>query len=114
MMQGVLRGCGKQVNILVYAMVAFWGVGMTTAAGLAFGLGWGLHGLWTGILLGSGVMFGLTVQAVCGLDWVAEAAATAHGAVEGEGREDPEGEGGDSADPIGEGQRGGWAAGADS
>lgn len=75
--QGVLRGAGKHTGILLYNLCGFWGVGVTSGAALTFGFGWGLQGLWMGILLGICTTAALNFQGVHKLDWAAEAAAAA-------------------------------------
>lgn len=109
-MQGALRGAGKQVNIMLYNLVGFWGVGMTSGAALTFGTRWGLQGLWTGIVLGVFVACVLNVQAVYRLDWEAEAAATAHDAG-GEQRGRQGGSGSEAAGSDGQTGGGGEAEG---
>ena len=46
------RGMGRQGQLGIFNFVGFWGVGVVWGYYLAFHVGWGLRGLWTGILLG--------------------------------------------------------------
>jgi Na+-driven multidrug efflux pump len=50
---GVLRGAGKQLEILIINVLGFWGVGVSLGALLTFVVGWRLKGLWTGMMVGS-------------------------------------------------------------
>lgn len=52
---GALRGLKDTRVPMLIAAVAYWGVGLTTAAGLGLGLGWGAPGLWWGLTLGLAV-----------------------------------------------------------
>ena len=46
------RGMGRQGQLGIFNFVGFWGIGVVCGYYLAFHVGWGLEGLWTGILLG--------------------------------------------------------------
>ena len=46
------RGMGRQGQLGIYNFVGFWGIGVVCGYYLAFHVGWGLEGLWTGILMG--------------------------------------------------------------
>jgi MATE family multidrug resistance protein len=48
---GALRGLNDTRWPLLFAAISFWLVGFTTAYGLAFPLGWGVAGVWTGFSL---------------------------------------------------------------
>ncbi|KAL3156932.1 hypothetical protein ABBQ38_001194 [Trebouxia sp. C0009 RCD-2024] len=70
---GVLRGLGRQASLMWFNIIGFWAVGFTTGYTLAFRVGWGLPGVWYGIL--SGVV---TTAILCGVsmwrvDWEQEA-----------------------------------------
>ena len=43
---------GRQGQLGIYNFIGFWGVGVVCGYYLAFHVGWGLEGLWTGILMG--------------------------------------------------------------
>lgn len=60
---GVLRGAGKNHLPGFCNIVAYYGVGLTTAWYLCFQLDYGLFGLWAGIITGSGVL--LIIQTLC-------------------------------------------------
>ena len=49
---GVLRGVGDTRNPMICNLVAHWGVGLPVGYALAFGVGWGITGLWVGLSLG--------------------------------------------------------------
>lgn len=62
---GMLRGLHDTKVPMVFAAFSYWGVGLLTAVGLAFGLGWEGVGIWTGLALGLAVVAGLML-----LRWV--------------------------------------------
>ena len=49
---GILRGLGRQPQLLWVNLTGFWAVGMVTAVALTFPLGLGELGLWWGVLSG--------------------------------------------------------------
>ena len=49
---GMLRGLHDTKVPMIYAALGYWGVGLAVAVGLAFGLGWGGVGIWTGLATG--------------------------------------------------------------
>ena len=49
---GVLRGAGDTQTPMLCNLVAHWGIGLPTGYALAFGLGWGIVGLWVGLSIG--------------------------------------------------------------
>ncbi len=51
---GALRGLKDTRAPMVVGVVAYWGIGMTAALGLGFGLGRGAVGIWWGLTLGLG------------------------------------------------------------
>ena len=55
---------GRQGQLGIFNFVGFWGVGVVWGYYLAFHVGWGLRGLWTGILLGV-VVTGCVYAAFC-------------------------------------------------
>ena len=48
----VHRGMGRQAQLMLFNLTGFWAVGVTTGYFLTFRFGWGLPGLWYGILAG--------------------------------------------------------------
>jgi MATE family multidrug resistance protein len=80
---GALRGLKDTRAPMVVGAVAYWGIGMTTALGLGFGMGLGATGVWWGLTLGlAAAAVGLTAW----FRWRIRRLARA--AVEGE-REEP-------------------------
>lgn len=53
---GMLRGLHDTRVPMAFALFGYWGVGMGTAVGLAFGLGWQGVGIWTGLAAGLAVV----------------------------------------------------------
>ncbi len=49
---GALRGLKDTRVPMLIAALAYWGLGLTTAAALGLGAGWGARGLWWGLTLG--------------------------------------------------------------
>ena len=49
---GALRGLKDTQVPMAIAAVSYWGLGLTTAAALGIGAGWGARGLWWGLTLG--------------------------------------------------------------
>lgn len=49
---GILRGLGRQVIGGYAQMFCYYGIAMPVSMGTAFGLGWGLWGMWSGVALG--------------------------------------------------------------
>jgi len=49
---GALRGLKDTRLPMAITLLAYWGLGMPLAAGLALGLGWGAQGMWAGLILG--------------------------------------------------------------
>jgi MATE family multidrug resistance protein len=59
---GALRGLKDTRAPMIVGVVAYWGLGMTTALGLGFGLNLGAPGIWWGLTLGlAAAAVGLTV-----------------------------------------------------
>jgi len=52
---GALRGLKDTRMPMLLVALAYWGVGMPLGTGLAFGLGWGPHGMWAGMIGGLAV-----------------------------------------------------------
>ncbi|KAE8442328.1 hypothetical protein EG329_003461 [Mollisiaceae sp. DMI_Dod_QoI] len=66
---GLLRGLGRQeiggwVNLFCYYVIA-----MPISFGTAFGLGWGLYGLWSGVALALGLVALLEAIFISRADW---------------------------------------------
>jgi MATE family multidrug resistance protein len=75
-LNSLLRGVGLMRIPAVINVTAFYVFGIPTGLGLAFGLNWGIVGLWTGLLVGMGLMvLGLALYLDCGVDWEKAAAA---------------------------------------
>lgn len=55
---GILRGLGRQVVGGYVQLVCYYAVAMPVSFGLAFGAGWGLWGLWTGVAIALGLVAG--------------------------------------------------------
>jgi Na+-driven multidrug efflux pump len=70
---GVLRGCGRQKIGATINLIAYWGIGLPVSCVLAFKMGLGAMGLWTGLactaslqsLYLSAVVFRWAVREVC-------------------------------------------------
>lgn len=56
--QGVLRGCGRQRQLMVYNIAGFWVCGVLLGYLLCFKAGLGVVGLWWGIASGDTVTGG--------------------------------------------------------
>lgn len=60
-----LRGLKDTRIPMLLAAFSYWVVGMSLGAGLAFGLGWGAQGIWTGLVAGlsvAAVLLGLRLR----------------------------------------------------
>jgi len=55
----MLRGLHDTKVPMAFAAFSYWVVGLLTAVGLAFGLGWQGVGIWTGLATGLAVVAGL-------------------------------------------------------
>ena len=49
---GHSRGMGQQGMLGLYNFLGFWGFGVIVGYMLCFHLGWGIRGLWSGIVAG--------------------------------------------------------------
>jgi MATE family multidrug resistance protein len=68
---GILRGAGDTRTAMAFNIVAHWGLGLPIAAGLAFGAGWGVVGLWLGLCVGL-IVLGLALLVA----WIAKVRAS--------------------------------------
>lgn len=59
---GMLRGLQDTKVPMAYAAFGYWGIGLVVAVGLAFGLGWGGVGIWTGLASGLAVVAVLIIS----------------------------------------------------
>ncbi|KAF2496097.1 hypothetical protein BU16DRAFT_617592 [Lophium mytilinum] len=66
---GVLRGAGKNHLSGACNFVAYYGVGLTTGYLFWFQRGWGLFGLWAGIIAGSGALLLLQTACIMRISW---------------------------------------------
>eukprot|EP00198_Chlamydomonas_reinhardtii_P007691 XP_001697028.1 predicted protein [Chlamydomonas reinhardtii] len=71
------QGAGKQRLGVLVNIVAFYVCAIPTALLLAFRLGWGVEGMYTGMLLGPAIQAVSYVYIIARLDWTAEARAVA-------------------------------------
>src|SRR4051812_14301648 len=53
---GMLRGLHDTRAPMLFAAFGYWGIGLVTSVGLAFGLGWQGVGIWTGLATGLAVV----------------------------------------------------------
>jgi Na+-driven multidrug efflux pump len=72
--QGVLRGCGYQLLLMVYNLIGFWLMGVLLGYFLTFQVGMGLKGLWIGISCGDSSAAILNLSTLFFVDWDHEAA----------------------------------------
>ncbi|MGI9500536.1 MAG: MATE family efflux transporter [Geminicoccaceae bacterium] len=59
---GILRGLQDTRRPMIYALIAYWLVGMSSSAGLAFGAGLGGNGIWIGMIVALAVAACLMVR----------------------------------------------------
>eukprot|EP00887_Chlorella_sp_A99_P005323 scaffold1.g5323.t1 len=72
-MGGMLRGAGRQGLGALLMLGSFWGVGIPTAALLAFPVGWGVYGLSWGIALATTLQGVIMLVMLARFDWRGEA-----------------------------------------
>ena len=72
---GMLRGIGRQEIGAKYNLLSYWGIGMPLAYVLAFPLGMGIAGLWTGLATCASVNGAIMFVVLRRVDWHAEVAA---------------------------------------
>jgi len=70
---GVLRGCGRQKIGATINLGMYWGLGLPFACVLAFKMGMGAMGLWTGLACTASVQSLYLSWVVFKFDWSAEA-----------------------------------------
>ncbi|BDA44364.1 probable multidrug and toxin extrusion protein 1 [Coccomyxa sp. Obi] len=70
---GILRGLGRQPQLLWVNLTGFWAVGMVVAVLLTFKLGFGEIGLWWGLLSGITATAAICSVMLALVDWPAEA-----------------------------------------
>ncbi|KAK3677471.1 hypothetical protein LTR37_021531, partial [Vermiconidia calcicola] len=66
---GTLRGLGRQHFGGYVQLFCYYVIAMPISMGTAFGLGWGLWGLWTGVALALGLVAGIEVVYLSRVDW---------------------------------------------
>lgn len=64
---GILRGFQETRAAMMYALIGYWVLGFPLGMVLAYGLGYGIYGLWSGIAVGLAVNAVLVVWKVRGL-----------------------------------------------
>lgn len=70
---GVLRGCGRQKIGAQINLFMYWGIGLPFACLLAFRMGLGAMGLWTGLACTASLQSLILSWIVFKFDWNAEA-----------------------------------------
>ncbi|KAG1658935.1 hypothetical protein FOA52_007127 [Chlamydomonas sp. UWO 241] len=70
---GVLRGCGRQKIGATINLIAYWGIGLPISCVLAFKMGLGAMGLWTGLACTASLQSLYLSAVVFRFDWSAEA-----------------------------------------
>lgn len=73
MLAGVLRGCGRQKIGAQINLFMYWGIGLPFACLLAFRMGLGAMGLWTGLACTASLQSLILSWIVFKFDWNAEA-----------------------------------------
>ncbi|GFR43909.1 hypothetical protein Agub_g5043 [Astrephomene gubernaculifera] len=76
-MTGVIQGAGKQKLGVLVNVVAFYVAAIPAALVLAFVLGWGVEGMYGGMLLGPAIQAGAYAWIISRLDWRQEAGRVA-------------------------------------
>lgn len=71
--QGILRGCGRQLHLMVTNLVGFWLLGVLLGYMLTFRVGLGIRGLWIGIASGDTAAASLNMILVLLINWKREA-----------------------------------------
>ncbi|KAE9364903.1 MATE efflux family protein, partial [Stipitochalara longipes BDJ] len=68
-LNGIIRGLGKQYIGAWIQMICFYGIGIPCSIGAAFGFGWHLIGLWAGISLALILIVSLECVYLSFVDW---------------------------------------------
>ena len=68
-MNGMLRGLGKPSIGGWTQLICYYGVAMPISMGTAFGLSWGLHGLWLGVAIALFLVALTECIFICRFDW---------------------------------------------
>ena len=66
---GILRGLGRQEFGGYVQLFCYYVIAMPISMGTAFGLGWGLEGLWTGVAIALGLVAGIEFWYLSRTDW---------------------------------------------
>jgi multidrug resistance protein, MATE family len=66
---GILRGLGRQKFGGFVQLFCYYGVAMPISMGTAFGLGWGLWGLWTGVAVALGLVAAIEFVFLANTSW---------------------------------------------
>lgn len=66
---GILRGLGRQEVGGYVQLFCYYGVAMPVSMGTAFGLNWGLWGLWTGVAVALGLVAGIEAVFLARASW---------------------------------------------
>ena len=66
---GILRGLGRQEVGGYVQLFCYYVIAMPISMGTAFGLGWGLWGLWTGVALALGLVAAIEFVYLYRTDW---------------------------------------------
>ena len=66
---GTLRGLGRQHFGGYVQLFCYYAVAMPVSMGTAFGLGWHLWGLWTGVAIALGLVAGIEIWYIGRMDW---------------------------------------------
>jgi multidrug resistance protein, MATE family len=66
---GILRGLGRQEVGGYVQVVCYYVIAMPISMGTAFGLGWGLWGLWTGVAIALGLVAAIEALVLATLSW---------------------------------------------
>lgn len=69
---GVLRGCGRQKIGAIINLTMYWGLGLPISCVLAFRMGLGAMGLWTGLACTASLQSLILTWIVFHFDWNAE------------------------------------------
>jgi MATE family multidrug resistance protein len=70
--QGVLRGLGRQAQLMLLNVACFWCVGVPAGWYLTFKAGWGLEGLWVGMASGCFLAAGTSLVLMLLVNWQKE------------------------------------------